>query len=63
MVRNEGKIIRRMLNSALPIIDAVFILDTGSTDNTKEEVTKFLEENNYLRLSAFTLLDRRLVPH
>jgi len=45
MVKNEGKIIRRCLDSALSIIDAVFVLDTGSTDNTKEEVYKFLEDN------------------
>jgi glycosyltransferase involved in cell wall biosynthesis len=46
MVRNEGKIIRRCLESALPIIDAVFVLDTGSTDNTTEEIEKFLSEHN-----------------
>lgn len=45
MVRNEGKIIRRCLDSALSIIDAVFVLDTGSTDNTIEEVNKFIEDN------------------
>lgn len=46
MIRNEGKIIRRCLESAKSIIDAVFVLDTGSTDNTKEQVNSFLTEYN-----------------
>ncbi len=36
MVRNESKVIQRMIKSALPVIDAVFVCDTGSDDNTLE---------------------------
>ncbi len=34
MVKNEGKCIREVLESALPHVDRVTILDTGSTDDT-----------------------------
>lgn len=34
MVKNESKIIRRAITSALPIIDGLCVLDTGSTDDT-----------------------------
>lgn len=36
MVKNESKILERAINSTLSIIDGLFILDTGSTDNTVE---------------------------
>lgn len=36
IVKNESKIIRRMLRSVLPIISGYCIVDTGSTDNTIE---------------------------
>lgn len=46
MVKNEGKIIQRCLQSALPIIDAVFVLDTGSTDDTIDQIKQFLTAKN-----------------
>ena len=39
IVRNESKIITRLLESVLPIIDTYVICDTGSTDNTPEIIT------------------------
>lgn len=42
MIKNESKIIQRCLQHALPHVDAVAILDTGSTDNTVELCTQFL---------------------
>ena len=36
IVKNESKIIVRLINSVLSIIDSYCICDTGSTDNTKE---------------------------
>ena len=36
MIKNESKILKRSLNSSLPFIDGICILDTGSTDNTVE---------------------------
>ena len=36
MIKNESKIIERCINNALDIVDAISILDTGSTDNTIE---------------------------
>jgi tetratricopeptide (TPR) repeat protein len=36
MIKNESKILQRSLNSSLPFVDGICILDTGSTDNTVE---------------------------
>jgi len=46
IVKNESKIITRLLKSVLPIIDTYCICDTGSTDNTKEIITEFFNEHN-----------------
>lgn len=41
IVKNESKIITRLFNSVLPIIDSYCICDTGSTDNTVEIITEY----------------------
>ena len=41
IVKNESKIIQRLLSSVLPFIDTYCICDTGSTDNTKELIREF----------------------
>jgi len=46
IVKNEGCIIERLLNSVLPIIDTYCICDTGSTDNTVEVITTFFNKHN-----------------
>ena len=46
IVKNESKIIERLLKSTLPIIDCYCICDTGSSDNTKEIITKFFNKHN-----------------
>jgi len=46
IVKNESKIIERCLKAARPIIDYVSIVDTGSTDNTKELIEKWCEAQN-----------------
>lgn len=46
IVRNESKIIRRLLESIYSIIDYYCICDTGSTDNTCEIITEFMKEKN-----------------
>jgi len=42
MIKNESKIIERCITRALDHVDAVCILDTGSTDNTVEICNAFL---------------------
>ena len=46
IVKNEEKVIARLIDSVSPLIDLAVIVDTGSTDNTKEVAVKKLEELN-----------------
>jgi len=46
IVKNESKVIERLMISVLPIIDSYSICDTGSTDNTIELIETFFEKNN-----------------
>ena len=41
IVKNESKIIERLLSSVAPVIDTYCICDTGSNDNTVEVITSF----------------------
>jgi len=44
IVKNEGKIITRLLDSVSTIIDSYCICDTGSTDDTVEIITEFFKK-------------------
>lgn len=44
IVKNEAHIIRRCLDSVLPLIDYVLIVDTGSSDGTQGVIYDFLRE-------------------
>ena len=44
IVKNESKIIERLLSSVIGIIDTYCICDTGSTDNTIELINNFFIE-------------------
>ena len=46
IVKNESKIICRLLASVLPIIDTFCICDTGSTDNTCDIIIDFFKSND-----------------
>lgn len=46
IMKNESHVANRMLNSILPIVDALCIVDTGSTDDSIEVVKKWGEDNN-----------------
>lgn len=43
IVKDEAHVIERVLESVYPIIDYYTIVDTGSTDNTKELIEKFFK--------------------
>lgn len=44
IVKNESKVIGRLLTSVAPYIDSYCICDTGSTDNTIGIITSFFQE-------------------
>jgi len=44
IVKNESKIIGRLLETVFPLIDSCCICDTGSTDNTIELIDAFFKE-------------------
>ena len=44
IVKNESKIIRRLLESVAPIVDCYCICDTGSTDDTITIIEEFFTE-------------------
>lgn len=46
IVKNESKIIRRLFDSVLPIIDSYCICDTGSTDDTVDLIKTYFNEKN-----------------
>ena len=46
IVRNESKIITRLLESVLPIIDTYVICDTGSSDDTPNIIKTFFDAHN-----------------
>jgi tetratricopeptide (TPR) repeat protein len=45
MIKNESKIIKRCIDNAINHVDAVSILDTGSTDSTVEIVREHLSKS------------------
>jgi glycosyltransferase involved in cell wall biosynthesis len=46
IMKNESHIAERMLNSILPIVDGVVVVDTGSTDNSIQIVKDWGIKNN-----------------
>jgi glycosyltransferase involved in cell wall biosynthesis/SAM-dependent methyltransferase len=46
IARNETHVLRRCLDSALPLLDYILIVDTGSEDGTQELVRTYLKEKN-----------------
>lgn len=46
IVKNESHVITRSLNSIKDIVDYITIVDTGSTDNTKEVIENWCKEHN-----------------
>lgn len=43
IVKNESRVILRCLNSARSLVDVLYVLDTGSTDNTTSIITEFCQ--------------------
>jgi tetratricopeptide (TPR) repeat protein len=46
IVKNESKIITRLFDSLLSLIDCFCICDTGSTDNTIDLISEYFKEKN-----------------
>ena len=41
IVKNEEEVLRQCLDSAKDVVDEIIIVDTGSTDRTKEIASEF----------------------
>jgi glycosyltransferase involved in cell wall biosynthesis len=48
IVKNESKIITRLFDSVISIIDSYCICDTGSTDNTIEIIKNYFDKKNII---------------
>ena len=48
IVKNESKIITRLFDTVLGIIDSYCICDTGSTDNTINIIKKYFDYKNII---------------
>ena len=46
IVKNESKVIRRLLESVAPFLDSYCICDTGSTDDTIDIIRQFFQERH-----------------
>lgn len=46
IVKNEAKVVLQCLASALPLLDYVLVVDTGSEDGTQEIIRGFLSDHN-----------------
>ena len=44
IVKNEADILRRCLTSVADLMDEIIIVDTGSTDHTKEVAAEFTDK-------------------
>lgn len=54
IVKNDGLLIRKMLDSVVGVVDEIVITDTGSTDNTLEVVREFqLEHPGLVKVVEF----------
>ena len=42
IVKNETNVIRQCLESTLPLVDYILVVDTGSTDGTQQMIRGFL---------------------
>ncbi len=52
IVKNEEQVLERCLASAAPLVDEIIIVDTGSTDRTREIALRFTD-----RLLHFAWID------
>ena len=57
IVKNESKIITRMLESVIDLIDSFCIVDTGSEDDTIEKIMKFFENRRVQGRLGFRKFD------
>ena len=53
IVKNESKIITRLLDSVLPIVNAISITDTGSTDGTQDKIKEYCKLKEFKNIFIY----------
>lgn len=54
IVKNDALVVRRMLESAAPLVDEIVIVDTGSDDNTMDVIREFsIEHDGLVKLLTY----------
>ena len=53
IVKNEEKVLARCLDSIADLMDEIIIVDTGSSDNTKEIAKKLSKDYDILKVTGW----------
>ena len=53
IVKNEEKVLARCLDSIADLMDEIIIVDTGSSDNTKEIAKRLSKDYDILKVTSW----------
>ena len=59
IVKDEEKVLKRCLDSAVSFADEIIIVDTGSSDSTKKIAEKWITACGWMQMILFLSLSRK----